>query len=163
MRKQELVLLDTYNTEYLDYELYKEWCELNEVEPEEEDSKGYWNWFYEEIQFEVDDFFTNLKYNDYQQPCVVIGSVGRWNGTFEIEQTRCDDLSDAINKCWLGCDDIIVTKRHSVIDVVALHHDGRCNFEVRLLSGLGEDRWDKYGRVNMNDRKNFLTLPEYLW
>lgn len=163
MRKQELVLLDTYNTEYLDYELYKEWCELNEVEPKEEGSEDYWDWHYRELKCEVDDFFTNFKYSNYQQPCVITGSVGRRNGTFEIEQARCESLSDAISKCWGRCDDIIVRKRYSVINVEALYHDGTNYFEIRLLSGLGEDRWDMHGRVNMNDRKNFLTLPEYLW
>lgn len=156
-------LLDTYNTEHLNYEAYKEWCELNEIEPKGENSNAFYEWIADEIQIEVDDFYANLKYCQYQHPCIVTGSVGRWNGTFEIEQTRCDNLSDAIDKCWSGCDDIIVTKRHSVIDVEALHHDGQRNFEVRLLSAVGEDRWDMHGRVNMNDRKNFLTLPKYLW
>ena len=159
--KQEL--LNTYYPAHLNYQSYLEWCELNECEPAAEYSEAYYKWHSNEIQNEVDDFYANLRHSDYQHPCIVTGSVGRWNGTFEIEQTRCDNLSDAIDKCWSGCDDIIVTKRHSVIDVKALHHDGQCNYEVRLLSAVGEDRWDKYGRVNMNDRKNFLTLPEYLW
>lgn len=156
-------LLDTYNTEHLNYSEYKNWCELNEIEPKGEYSEDFYEWVENEIANEVDDFFTNLKYSDYQQPCVITGSIGRWNGTFEVEQTRCESLSDAISKCWGGCNDIIVKKRNSVINVEALHHDGRNCFEIRLLSGLGEERWGRNGRVNMNDRKNFLTLPEYLW
>ena len=159
--KQEL--LNTYYPAHLNYQSYLEWCELNECEPAAEYSEAYFKWHSDEIQNEVDDFYANLQHSDYQHPCIVTGSIGRWNGSFEIEQTRCDNLSDAIDKCCSGCDDIIVTKRHSVIYVTALHHDGRCNFEVRLLSGLGEDRWDNHGKVNMNDRKNFLTLPKYLW
>lgn len=163
MKKQELVLLDTFCPDYFDYEFYKNWCEDNGCTPEGKDSQSFWNWYQSEREFDIESFFDNLKYCNYQQPCVVTGSVGRWNGTFEIEQARCDSLSDAIDKCWCGCDDVIVRKRNSVIAVEALHHDGTNYFEIRLLSGLGEDRWDMHGRVNMNDRKNFLTLPEYLW
>jgi hypothetical protein len=157
------ILLDTYNTEYLNYEAYKEWCEINKREPKGENSEAFYEWIAYGIQNEIDDFFANLEWSKFNLPCIVEGSVGRWSGRFEIEQTYFEDLESAIRACGNNCDYIIVRKNHSVIEVTGIHHDGRNGFWIRLLTDLGQERWERNGKVSLNNRENFMTLPEYLW
>lgn len=156
-------LLDTYNTEHLNYEAYQDWCELNEIEPKGENSEAFYEWIADEIQNEIDDFFTNLEYSKFNLPCIVEGSVGRWNGRFDIEQTYFKDLESAIRACGDRCDYIIVRKNYSVIETTGIHHDGRNWFEIRLLTDLGQERWERNGKVSLNNRENVVTLPKYLW
>lgn len=157
------ILLDTTYTP--DYDDYVENCEINECEPQGENSQDYWNFVYRERELECDDFFDNIKYckidNEYYW--VVSGSIGRWNGTFVIEQTIMSTLSKAIRECWNGCDDIIVKKRGSVIYVTAIHHDGRNYFGIRALSDKGRDRLERNGYISLTNRENIVTLPEYLF
>ena len=32
------------------YNDYLEWCDMNNIEPAENDSSQYWNWVYEEVE-----------------------------------------------------------------------------------------------------------------
>jgi hypothetical protein len=156
-------LLDTFCPDYFDYEFYKNWCEDNDCTPADRNSQAFYDWYQSEREFDIESFFANLSYSKLNLPCVVTGSVGRWDGRFEIKLHQFESVEEAIRKCWSGCDDVKVTKRASVLDVEAYHHDGCNYFEIRVLSDLGYDRYGRNGKVNMNDRKNFLTLPKYLW
>jgi hypothetical protein len=156
-------LLDTYNTVHLNYSEYKDWCELNKIMPKSEYSEAFYKWMADEIENEIEAFFINLKHSKFNLPCIVAGSVGRWNGRFDIEQTYFADLESAIRACGGHCDDIIVKQNHSCIEVTGIHHDGRNSFEIRLLTDLGQERWGRNGKVSLNNRENVVTLPKYLW
>lgn len=56
---------------------------------------------YDQLEILWNDFMSELDDYEYDNDteCVVIGSVGRWNGRFNIETTYFDTLKDAILNC----------------------------------------------------------------
>ena len=132
--ENKITLLDT--TFIHDYDSYLEWCEANDVEPKGVDSKDYINYCSEERQLDIEDFFTNIAHAKVWD-CVVTGIVGRWNGNFEIEPKRFASLEKAVNACFDGVDDVIVTLENGEIRIEGYHHDGTNKFTVRKLSDMG--------------------------
>lgn len=160
---KRIILLDT--TFMPSYDEYVDYCEVNEVIPQPEDSEAYWDYVNEARYWEVEDFEVNLRHckeNDAHY-WVISGVVGLWYGSRDIVQTMENSLLDAICKCWGGCDDVIVEKLGSVIYVTAMHHDGRNKFEIRALSGKGAERLNRLGEVSLTNRENIVTLPKYLY
>lgn len=160
---KEQVLCDT--TSIIEYDTYLEHCEINDLTPQGEDSEDFYNVAREYQVLEFDDLLTNLRYceaNNYKW--VVNGTLGLWNGRHKIQPQIFKTLIDALNACFVKCDDIIVIKSHSVIKVIAMHHDGRNYFELRALSDLGEERANKYdGNISFNNRENLRTLDKWLF
>ena len=94
---------------------------------------------------------------------LITGSLGLWYGVRDIDMTYEKTLADAIKRCIGSCDDAIIKKRGSVIYVPGLHHDGRNHFEVRALSDIGINRLERNGEISIKNRRNFVTLPKYLF
>lgn len=140
--KNKITYLDTYNNDGLTYEDYKEWCEEMEREPCGEDSEDFYNWLHEETDLDAECFFSNLRYAKgmVQNRCVISGRLGLWNGRPTIEPVMCEDLEEAIRKCWGGCQDAIVELENGVVKVEGLHHDGRNYFEIRPLTARGAQK-----------------------
>ena len=128
------------DTTYIpDYEEYKENCEANDCKPQAEDSQDYWDYVSERQSFEYDEFILNMKNSaKAEQPCLLTGSCGLWNGTREIMPYKFSDALSAVKKAYGSCDDIIVKQEDGVIKVEALHHDGRNRFEIRPLTEHGK-------------------------
>lgn len=157
-------LVDT--TYIYSYEDYVDYCEFNEVQPQGEDSNDYLDFVSDSQQTDWDIFLLNLKYANINTEYywIISGSLGLWYGTRDIELVRCDTLEDAIRKCAGYCDDVIVEKEGNVVYVTGLHHDGRNHFEIRALSELGNDRFNRHdGVISINNRENTSKLPEYLF
>lgn len=124
------------------FDAYKEFCEANEIELTSisEDSVDFYNWQGEQLAMEWDDFLTNLRHDDDNNvDCVVTGSVGRWNGTFDIEAKHFSTLEDAILTCVKSCEYIIICEIDGVIDIEAMHHDATNNFKIHKLNKKGYD------------------------
>lgn len=72
----------TYITEY---EEYKENCEANGFEPQAEGSDDFLDFVSESRSIEYDTFVLNMQDSTQaQQPCLLTGSFGLWDGTHEI-------------------------------------------------------------------------------
>lgn len=141
MKNRKITYLDTYNNDGLTYEDYKEWCEVNDCEPLGEDGEDFYNWLHEETNMNVECFFENLKYSkDNDRRCVISGRLGLWHGRPTIEPVMCEDLEEAIRKCWGRCDDVEVVLENGVIYVNAMHHDGTNCFEIRPLTARGAQK-----------------------
>lgn len=160
---KEQLLLDT--TYIPTYDEYVEWCEYNEITPEEEDSDDYWDFVSRTQEIEAHDFFLNVEDSILNSLCywLITGSLGLWYGVRDIDMTYEKTLADAIKRCMCSCDDAIIKKRGSVIYVSGLHHDGRNHFEIRALSDIGLDRLERNGEISIKNRQNFVTLPKYLY
>jgi hypothetical protein len=158
-RKQELVLLDTRCE--IPYECYLDFCELNECEPQGDDSEDYWSYVSTQRQWDLEDFIESIKGDsDYW---IITGSVGLWSGRRDIYQTMVYGFEDAIKKC-LGREDYIkVIKKGSVVEVNTYHHDGSNCFELRALTAIGLDRFERRGEISIKNRENIKKLPEYLF
>lgn len=155
MSKKLFTLIDTSNNFNLTYEDYVENCAINNCTPDTENSDDYWNWISETSNMYIDDFFTNLRCMKNDDPVIITGSLGLWNGRKDIypvlmestgwekDQTgKCsfaeNALSKAIKKCISGMDDFKVEYSEGVIVVHAYHHDGTNIFEIHKLSTLGK-------------------------
>ena len=85
------------DTSYIpEYEEYKENCEENNCEPQADNSDDYWDYVSERRSLEYDDFISNMENSaQAEQPCLLTGSCGLWNGTREIMPYKFSDaLSD---------------------------------------------------------------------
>ena len=121
------------------YEEYKENCEANELEPQGEDSGDYWDFVSESRSIEWDTFILNMHDSaQAQQPCLLTGSCGLWDGTHEIMPYKFSNVISAIVKAYGSCDDLIVNQEDGVIKVESFHHDGRNRFEIRPLTEHGK-------------------------
>ena len=128
------------DTTYIpDYEEYKENCEANELEPQGDGSGDFWDFVSESRSIEYDTFILNMQDSaQAQQPCLLTGSCGLWDGTHEIIPYKFRNVISAIVKAYKSCDDLIVNQEDGVIKVESFHHDGRNRFEIRPLTEHGK-------------------------
>lgn len=159
-RIEEQVLYDSTREIY--YDKYVEDCVLNDIEPQGQESKDYYDFVSEQRNLYFEDFRYNLKSNsDYW---IITGSVGLWCGRRKIIPTMVYGLWESILKCLGECNDTKVVKRGNVIEVNSYHHDGQDCFEIRALTELGKERYERHdGEISINNRENIKKLPEYLF
>ena len=75
------------------------------------------------------------------EPCILVGTVGRWNGTFNGYR-YCYDFKD-FQSAVGGYDDIIIRQIGTRLQFTLIHHDGRHEMELR--------RFDDEGLNNHNE------------
>ena len=121
------VLVDTDPNQF-EYESYEEFCEGNDLEPQDEDSEDYMDWCYEEAEdqynCDMDEIRTCKQYN---VPCIITGHLGLWDGHHKIVPEKVDSVYDAIIKCY-GRDtlsNLKVNFEDGKIVVYYSHHDGK--------------------------------------
>jgi len=123
----------------IDFEEVKEFCEINDMETPEENSSAYWDIVNHIREFDIEDFWANLKYSKLNYTSVMVtGTMGLWNGRPEIVPTLVCGIDEAIRKmCNSDIMDIKVEYDCGVINVYASHHDGTNCFEIHKLSKAG--------------------------
>ena len=163
--KGHYTIVDTDNTtDVYSREDYKEFCEVNNIEYDENNDEDFYRWASDEAWQELEDFMTNLRHSNlYGRAVMVEGSLGLWWGHPDIEQKYFDNPVDAIHACIDGAWDVIIKKCGHRLEVVSLHHDGRNYFTITFLTPTGEGRYLDHGKVSTKNRENFIKLPEYLF
>ena len=156
--KEKKIVVIYDSREDLPYEDYVESCEMNDIDPADEDSQDYWDWVSEKRNDYYDDMMGNLSWTKIDSPVMITGSLGLWDGKHEIFPIvvksdgygrkfytsdyigyEVPSLKAAVEKCCGGRDtlDVAVKFEEDRIVVYAYHHDG-CNvFSIRLLSEKG--------------------------
>ena len=132
----------TNSTDGFDYDEYVDFCEVNGIEPQGEDSDAFYEWCEEESQVNFECDMENIKdCKQYNVPVVVTGSLGLWDGRHEIVPTRMDSVYDAIQKC-ISNDICYVDVEYNdgEIKVSAAHHDGTNHFTINALSKKGIEK-----------------------
>ncbi len=143
------------------YEDYLEYCESNEIEPQDEDSNDYWDWVSDMISLDIEDAYSNIDCNQDANTMVVItGTLGLWYGNPEIDPVFVESeseyhhttkqrsyssaLSLAIKKCAEGMDDVecYLDDETGCVEVIGHHHDGTNRFCIRKLSEFGKSAKD---------------------
>ena len=152
--RKNFTLIDTTDMG-LEYKDYVEFCEINEITPEPENSNDYWDWIGEETNRYIEDFFENLRYVKYDKPVIITGTLGLWNGRKEIYpmammsedyyQTKDGkwrykhpSIERAVRKCINGMDDFKVELSEGEIVVHGYHHDGTNILTIHSVSKKGE-------------------------
>ena len=161
--KKRITLCDT--RAFIPYESYLEYCELNKRTPQSDQSDDYYEFCHEMQMQDWDDFITNVVYcrfNPYDW--IITGTLGLWNGNYEVDATVEPSLEDALTACVDGSImDVKVEKMGSVLYVSAYHHDGCNNFEIRALTDIGSERFNRNGEVSLLNKENVATLPDHLF
>ena len=122
-------------------EVYAEITDDNTILNSRDNDSAFIEWVYGEyLNSEWIDLLDNIKhYSKYgNSPCVIMGSLGLWNGRHNIYTTKCDDLVSAINKCVGSAQNVVIRLNNGYIEVNAMHHDGTNCFEIHILNKLGE-------------------------
>lgn len=140
-----------------DYALYRAETNMGEEFTDNE----YYQWLeeanaFEEIYLE-DSLFPYLDYG-----VIIEGTLGLWNGTFEIEPTYINSVSKLISTCCGGnCELVSVVQiGTSHLEIEVVHHDGTNKFQAYILTPLGEHRYHNNGKVSVKNRQNVLKLTE---
>ena len=128
------------------FEAYKEFCEMNELNvPDDDDeySSEFYVWQSEQLNNDWEDLMIRIETDiENNVNCVVTGSIGRWNGTFDIQPKAFATLKLAIDACVSNCDYIIVSEINGVINIEAIHHDGSNIFKIYKLNNKGLDAYN---------------------
>lgn len=120
---------------------YEEWCEINDLEPGDEDD--FFDYCAEETQANYEADMSNIEScKEYNIPVVLEGTLGLWWGRPVITPERYESVAEAIQKCIIGsdCHDVLVEYEDGVINVYASHHDGTNCFTIKALSKKGEQK-----------------------
>ena len=124
------------------FEDFKEYCQANDIDSTnyDEDSTVFHNWVYGTLSMDWDDMMFNIA-NDKANnvDCVVIGTLGLWDGKHDVVPTHFPTLTKAINACVERCEYIVITEENGTIYVKATHHDGTNYFEIHKLNAKGYD------------------------
>lgn len=138
-------LYDNHNINYTEwFEEFKGYCMDKDIDHTQynEDSERFLNWLYDTLSMDWDDLMTNIKCDrNNNVDCVVVGSLGLWDGRHNIDAKHFPTLDRAINACISGCDYIIITENEGVISIKGIHHDGTNNFEIHKLNDKGYDAY----------------------
>ena len=146
-KQQNITTMKTlYNNYNINYSAwfgdFEEHCILNGIDHTQynEDSEYFYEWVQDTLAMEWDDLLTNIKCDmNNNVDCVVLGTVGRWNGNFEIQAKHFPTLRDAIIACVENCDYIVVTEDEGAIKVFGVHHDNNNYFTIHKLNEKGYD------------------------
>ena len=136
-------LYDNHNINYTEwFEAFKEYCMDNDIDHTQynEESERFINWLYDSLSMDWDDLMTNIKHDKNNNvDCIVVGSLGLWDGRHDIDAKHFPTLDRAIVACISGCDYIDITENEGVIYIKGIHHDGTNNFEIHKLNAKGYD------------------------
>lgn len=137
LSNQECILFSNfYKTE--NYKAsFDEYIELNELDIKNYD-ESLNDFINDELTTHYNDLLANIKYGSYEVPCVVTGTIGRWNGRFNMNPQKFETLSEAINKCCTNVDGIVIKLKDGKIEVKAVHHDATNYYEITCLNKLGQ-------------------------
>lgn len=165
--KKAITLIDTLD-DGITYAEVVEYCEMNDEEIPQENSAEHYAIASTIVDWEIEDFWDNLKaISDDLGAVVVFGSIGRWNGRYDINAKAFDNLYDAVLACLDCCDYYKVEQKHSAIEVCGYHHDGHNDFTIKFLNDKGLDAKDKnkyYGRnIDLTNRRYHKTLNEIIF
>lgn len=142
MKKQRITLYNSYDIDYDSmWESFVEFCKINDIDHKEynQESEKFYNYVYDTLDMDWDDMVMELEHNkSCNEECVVLGDIGRWDGTYEIQTTKFDCVMDAIKECVKYCDYIKIYVEDGEIFVTAMHHDGRNTFTIHRLNQKGK-------------------------
>lgn len=134
----EWVAIDTRRD--IPYSEYVEFCEINEIEPEEENSTGYWNYVNSARQMDYDDFRSNMTYCKLF-PMVAVGYAGLWYGNVRGGNVL-KDVDDLLG-LFSSCDDIKIWQDKDGFHINGYHHDDTNSADIRVINMRGKDWLEK--------------------
>ena len=153
---QHCIYLDTRRE--ITQDEYKEYCDANETPFDGTDEQSFQNYVTDVRQWEIDDFWQNLKYSKYKDNKVIIfGRLGLWDGKREIEPVGNITLEKAIHKCTLSAEDCEITQEVDGIHISSYHHDGVNTFVIKFLNQKGVETYEQNSKAIDIDSEEYLA------
>lgn len=104
--------------------------------------------FNEQIEWEDAESALENFFND--EEILVIGTVGRWDGTYAAGKVIS---YNELHKCWSDCDYVEIYDEDGHMHINVSHHDGNNHFEVKILTEKGRDYYSRWNE-NWNDSRH---------
>lgn len=84
-----------------------------------------------------ENFCIDLEHCENNVECVIVGTLGLWNGRKTIIPTKCKTIDSAISKCVGGSDYVTIRQINGHIELECSHHDSTNTFHIYLLNDKG--------------------------
>lgn len=135
---------------------YEEYCEVNGMEPGDDDD--FYDWCREETDMNFEDDMDNIETcKEYNVPVLISGHLGLWWGKPEIDAVRMESVIDAVHRCLRSADyGALIEWEDGEIHVYSYHHDGCNSFTIRALSKKGQAK--QYAPYKPEDTKRLPYL-----
>lgn len=129
--------------------------------------EAVWDYIREDLTFEWDDCVEPyLKKRFASGKFLLVGSAGRWNGTFAGGKVL--DGFDEVEKAWTHRDymDIemydLCKGGHYEFHVLGKHHDGTDHWAIKELTDRGVEYFEKW-ESNWDDKRTEEEVHQILW
>lgn len=132
-------ILTTYVDDALTRDDYEEFCDINNMEYDD-DEYSFDEWKREEAEQTWEDDMDNLEYIMAEEEFAITGSVGRWDGRRTIMPVHIQGLRNAIQRCISDCYLDIEVKLNvetGKVEFYGHHHDATDCFEICRLNKNG--------------------------
>lgn len=138
---------------------YKEYCEANEIDYDEDDDDAFYDWINEEEQFRIEEDLSDLQQygllGDGKETFLIEGSVGSWmgprrGGIIATIREAIDKLRDE-DYIQIEADDEGTT-------IVTANHDAGSYFNVWKFTQAGKNNikiLEAQGKLDNMDREEF--------
>ena len=131
-----------------------DWCQENGYKVEDMD---FDQWLNERMETEYEMLQEYL--NQYDNDCIVTGTLGLWWGTAKLEPMHTKSVNAALNQMLSGgCELLEVNQYDRYFEFVVTHHDGTNRFRVHLLSPVGLARYYERGKVSVSNKENTIFI-----
>lgn len=133
---------------------FADWCEENGYNVEDKD---FDQWLNERLGEEQEMLQECL--NQYDNECIITGTLGLWWGTAKIEPTHAKSVIGALNRMLCDGHDLLEINQYDrYFEFIVAHHDGTNRFRVHLLSPVGLARYNERGKVSVSNKENTIMI-----
>lgn len=143
-KKKYVGILTTYVDDALTRDDYEEFCDINDLEYDD-DEYSFEEWKREEANRTWEDDMCNLEYIMADDVFAITGKVGRWDGSRTICAQKITGLRNAIKKCISDCYldvEVKLNVETGKVEFYGHHHDGTDCFEINRLNKNGIKWWE---------------------
>lgn len=131
-----------------------DWCHENGYDVEDMD---FDEWLDQILEEETEMLHEYL--NQYDNECIITGTLGLWWGTAKIEPAHAKSVNGALNRMLNSGNDLLEVNQYDrYFEFVVAHHDGTNRYRVHLLSPVGVTRYYERGKVSVSNKENTIII-----
>ena len=159
--KDAVELFDTRN---YSFSFWEEHCKEEGIEYDED--KIDWGYISDCLSMDWDYIKEVLSEKFSDCNIIISGTLGLWNGTPQIKNVLCDNITDALSKCINNMDDFIVSYDNWGIYVKAMHHDGTNSFTLSPIKkrfNISEEILSRFNPQKAYYKRHYIHRIYSIW
>jgi hypothetical protein len=159
--KNPIELFNSFDYLHNSKEMWKEYCENNDVEFNENSID--WDYIYDIRDMEWEYVMYNLIGQFAENEIILSGFLGLWNGRPQIANYHFAQIEKAIHKCLSSGDEWSVSFDNWGIYIDVYHHDGTNCFTISPIKRnvcLSEEMIERF---NPSKHKRLIARFDNLW